>query len=61
MPRVADYEIIKRYSKFLLFSDNRTKKYLPVPCRRITKNNKKNMNHQTGKHTEQASMKNMLK
>ena len=44
MPRLADKKIIKSYSKFLLFSDNGTKKYLPVSNDRFPKNNQKNMN-----------------
>ena len=44
MPRLVDPEIIKKNSKFPLFSDNRAKKYLPVLHSRITKNNQKNMN-----------------
>ena len=44
MPRLADKKIIKSYSMFLLFSDNGTKKYLPVWNDRFPKNNQKNMN-----------------
>ena len=44
MARIADKKIMKSYSKFLLFSDNGTKKYFPVSNDRLTKNNQKNMN-----------------
>ena len=44
MSWLPDKKIIKRYSKFLLFLENGTKKYLPVSNDRFPKNNQKNMN-----------------
>ena len=61
MQRLGDYEIIKINVKLLLFSDNRTNKYLPSFRRRNSKDNQKNMNNETWCHREQASMKDTLK
>ena len=61
MLRLGDEEIIKINSKLFLISDNRTNKYLPSLCCRISKDNQKNMNHETWSHREQASMKWKLK
>ena len=47
--------------KLLLFSDNRTNKYLASYCRSMTKDNQKDMNHETWYHREEAPMKDKLK
>ena len=56
MSWLPDKKIIKRYSKFLLFLENGTKKYLPVSNDRFPKNNQKNMNRSTGKHAEHVKI-----
>ena len=47
MLRLGDEEIIEINSMLLLFSDNRTNKHLPSNCCSMTKDNQKNMNHET--------------
>ena len=47
--------------KLLLFSDNRTNKYLASYCRSMTKDNQKDMNHKTWNHREEAPMRDKVK
>ena len=47
--------------KLLLFSDNRTNKHLLSSCRSMTKENERNMNHETWNHKEGAPMNYKLK
>ena len=48
-------------SKLLLFSDNKTNKYLPSNCRSMTKDNQKNVNHKTWNYSEKALVKDKFK
>ena len=57
MLRLGDEEIIEINSMLLLFSDNRTNKLLPWNCCSMTKDNQKNMNHETWNYKEEVPMK----
>ena len=48
-------------SKLLLFSDNKTNKYLPGIFLFMSKDNQKNMNHKTWNYSEQDLVKDKFK